>query len=573
MLPDADSAVRIRLPELRLMRMTADFSECDGPGLKRLTAAALTWLGTNHQAVNALNVFPVPDGDTGTNMLLTMQAAYREIANSNEPNVGKVAHAIAHGALMGARGNSGVILSQIWRGFARALGEQPSFDAPQFVAGMREARETAYKGVVKPVEGTILTVIKDCAEAAEAALQTTADLRSILEFVVARAHASVERTPDLLPVLRQAGVVDAGGMGLAIVLEGMLRYLRGESLDVPLHTVQAPAAVHSAEVMEQIEAGQDFEVVVDFRPDGGLELQQFYAELEKMGTSIQVGSGEEFFRMHIHVPTEKLYAPIEYTRTLGTVVKVSIENLVDQMAGQAGAVGLQAPPRAPAPVVEIEPGQIAAVAVAPGEGLARVLYSLGVAAVVSGGQTMNPSTQDILNAVNGLPTDRVVILPNNKNIILAAHQAAELSDKSIKVVPTRTFPQGISAFLALNPRGELEAVAEAMSAAYRGIETGEVTVATRSVNINGVAVREGQVIGLHNGELCVSGDSLEEVVLKTLEAMHAAERELITLYYGQDVSAEAAGRMAEAIREQYAGQEVEVVEGGQPHYPYILSAE
>ena len=312
-------------------RTLASSNKLDGQGLRELIEAGLTWLRTNQQLVNSLNVFPVPDGDTGTNMLLTMQAAYNEINKSGETNVGKMAHAIAQGALMGARGNSGVILSQIWRGFARGLDSQETMDAASLVRALSEARTTAYKGVVRPVEGTILTVTKDISIATEKKLAETSDLMAIFETIVEEADASVKRTPDLLPILKQAGVVDSGGKGLFFIWEGILRYLKGQSLETSTAVVQPLAAMQMENTMEAVEPGQDYEVVVDFRPSAPLDLEKFYAGLSEIGTSIQVGEGDGMYRMHIHVPTEKRYEPIDYTMTLGTITKVAMENLLAQM--------------------------------------------------------------------------------------------------------------------------------------------------------------------------------------------------------------------------------------------------
>ncbi len=403
----------------------------DGRAAKSLVLAGLTWLRTNQAEVNNLNVFPVPDGDTGTNMVLTMQKAYTEVADLSERNIGKLIHGVAHGALMGARGNSGVILSQIWRGFPRALDEKDVLDGPTFVAAFAEARDTAYRGVVRPVEGTILTVAKDIASAAEEALTETDDPFTILELVVEAAGASVERTPDLLPVLKDAGVVDAGGKGLFYVLEGMVRYMNGLPLDSAVASVRPLATMQLEDTWDSIEPGQDYEVVIDFRPHKDLVLTEFYDALEAMGTSIQVGEGDGMYRMHIHVPTEKRYEPIDYTMSLGTITKVAIENLIAQMEeieSQAERSRLKLGP--------VEPGTIASIAVAPGPGIARVFASLGVSGIIEGGQTMNPSTQEIIAAFENLPTDEVIILPNNKNIILAANQAAELTVKNVSVIPS-----------------------------------------------------------------------------------------------------------------------------------------
>jgi DAK2 domain fusion protein YloV len=552
----------------RHIRFDSERLRCDGQDLKRLTRAALTWLDTNHQGVNALNVFPVPDGDTGTNMLLTMQAAYGEIANSTEKNAGKVAHAIAHGALMGARGNSGVILSQIWRGFARAVDGSETVDADLLVQAMQVACETAYRGVGKPVEGTILTVIKDGAAAAAAARARSEDLRVLLEAMVDAAHAAVARTPDLLPVLKQAGVVDAGGKGLALGLEGMLRHLRRQPLDQPTEKMIAPLSLEAVgAAMEAVEPGQEWETVVDFRPRAALDLPAFYSRLEPMGTSIQVGEGDGVYRVHVHLLKSKRYEPIELAEELGTVTNVHMENLIDQMdERQATAPG-------PLPLAKVEPGQIGVIAVSPGEGLSRVMASLGAAAIVTGGQTMNPSTQELLDAIGAVPTDRIVVLPNNKNILLAARQAAEMSVKKVVVIPTRTVPQGIAALLVYKPEGDLVAVQSEMEKALSEIETGEVTTATRTVEIDGVAVEAGQIIGLYNGTLKVAGDDLQDTVLRLLDLMRAGERELITLYHGAPVTAEQAHQLADAILAAFPKPGIEIHDGGQPHYHYILSAE
>lgn len=540
----------------------------DGQALKRLVEAALSWLKTNQQTVNALNVFPVPDGDTGTNMVLTMQAAYDEIATSPEHNFGKMAHAVAHGALMGARGNSGVILSQIWRGFARSLDNQDNLDSPSLVRAFAEARDTAYKGVVRPVEGTILTVAKDVAAAAENAFADTDDLRTIMDHIVTAADQSVQHTPELLPILKEAGVVDSGGLGLFYILEGMLRFTQGQSLDTAVATVKPLAMMNLEHTWEVVEPGQDFEVVVDFRPDTDLDLESFYRDLEQMGTSIQVGEGDEIYRLHIHVPTEKRYEPIDYTMSMGTITKVAIENLVAQMEELQKSDGGGKLTLAP-----VEPDQIAVVAVSPGPGIARVFASLGVAALVEGGQTMNPSTKEIINAFENLPTDKVIILPNNKNIILAAQATTELTAKKVSVIPSCTVPQGLAAMLRLIPHDDFEKVVEEMNTAMNEVETGEITTATRNVEIDGVAVQEGKIIALLNGKLVLATSTLQEACLGLLEKAHANHFELITLFYGADIPKHEVNRIADVIRINYPDQEIEVQDGGQPHYQFIVSIE
>jgi DAK2 domain fusion protein YloV len=539
----------------------------DGQGLKDLIEAAMTWVKTNQQMINALNVFPVPDGDTGTNMLLTMQAAYNEIAASGEKNVGKMAHSVAQGALMGARGNSGVILSQIWRGFARGLDSQETMDVESFARSLEESRATAYKGVVRPVEGTILTVIKDVSIAARQAATETNDLMVMIDKVVAAADESVQHTPELLPILKQAGVVDSGGKGLFFLLEGMQRHLKGLPLETAVTAVQPLAAMNLENTMEEVEPGQDYEVVVDFRPYEELNLEKFYEGLAEIGTSIQVGEGDGMYRMHIHVATDKKYDPIEYTLQLGTVTKVAMENLIAQVEDR------QESSEQKINLAPVEPGHIAVVAVSPGKGISRIFASLGVAAIVEGGQTMNPSTEEILHALENLPTDKIIILPNNKNIIMAAQSAASVTVKKVAVIPAKTVPQGLSAMLRLVGDADFDHIVTEMNDAITEVETGEVTVATRTVEINGVDVKSGEVIALLNGKLVNASPTLEEAVNGLLESAGTDDRERITIFYGANISKNDVNRISDDIRNKYPNHEIEVHEGGQPHYQFIFMIE
>ncbi len=417
-----------------------------------------------------------------------------------------------------------------------------------------------------------MTVAKDVAAAADTASTAprsaqALDLIGLLDLMVEVANSSVQHTPELLPVLKEAGVVDSGGKGLFFILEGMLRHIDGLPLDTALATPVPLANMAMENTLESIEPGQDYEVVVDFHPHEELDLVNFYSNLEDMGTSIQVGEGDGIYRLHIHVPTEKLYRPIDYTRTLGTVTKVAIENLVDQVESLTEACEEKLS------LVPIEAGQNAVIAVSPGIGIARVFASLGVAAVVEGGQTMNPSTQEIIHAFENLPTDKVIILPNNKNIILTAKAAAELTVKQVAVIPSRSVPQGLAAMMRLIPDGNFESVVTEMTEALDDVETGEVTIATRSVEIDDVQVQEGQIIALHNGKLVLSATSLEEACLGLLEKAHADHYELITLFYGAKVAKTEAFRIADVIRARYSNQEIEVQEGCQPHYHFIISIE
>ena len=533
----------------------------DGPGLRGLAEAACTWLATNHEAVNALNVFPVPDGDTGTNMLLTMRSACNEIM-PGELHAGKVAHSLAHGALLGARGNSGVILSQILRGLARGLDQYPAFGPAQLVRALHEARNTAYRGVVRPVEGTLLTVIKDVAGAAQQADPQPTDVAALLALLVDASSASVLRTPDLLPVLKEAGVVDSGGFGLQVLFEGMLRHLRQEPLDVVLHTARHPlsaAAVSAA--LDAVEPGQEWEVVVDFRPNQPLDLPSFYKNLEQLGGSIQVGEGAANYKLHLHLPKELRLKAVEYAETLGTVVNVHMENLLDQVElAQAAAP------------VEVQAGQLLAVVVAPGMGFNRLLVRPGVA-VISGGQSMNPSTEDLLRAFANLPVTDVILLPNNKNIQMAAEQAASLSDKRVRVLPTRNMPQGIAAMLAFDADGELEPVLAEMQTRMAEVHAGELTNATRTVTLDGIAVREGQFIGLRDGTLACATETLPDCALLLLQKMGAADFDLLTLYHGASIGPVEAGALRTKIAGHYPQLQTEIYSGGQPHYHYILSLE
>jgi DAK2 domain fusion protein YloV len=546
----------------------------DGQGLKRLVEASLSWLRYHQPGINALNVFPVPDGDTGTNMLLTMQGAWHEIEQSAEENVGKVAQMVAHGALMGARGNSGVILSQLWRGFARALDSKPQFGADDLPHAMREASETAYKGVLKPVEGTILTVSRAVADATEAARREDDDLLFILERIVAAAKESVANTPDLLPVLKQAGVVDSGGQGLAVILEGMLRYLRGEPLDASRDRA-AEAAIKIEEKFPPdaaIDAGdvaQGYSYDVQCIIKGhDLDVEEARARISEMGLSTLVVGDTETIKVHVHVPRPSMV--LAYAETIGRLHDVVVEDMAAQY--QQYLLGRSAPP-VQSSTFNIEPGDIATLAVAPGDGLTRVFQSLGTTAIVPGGQTMNPSTQDFVKLIEAIPVDKAILLPNNGNVVMAAQQAAEICRKQVIVVPSRTIPQGIAAMLAFNDQRSLEANAQAMEAATQHVLTGEITTATRAIEYNEVRVEEGHVIGLLNDELTVANDTIEETLFTLLDQMDAENLEIVTLYYGNGITAAEAETLGAAIHNKYANLEVEIVEGGQPHYYYIISAE
>lgn len=538
----------------------------NGKQFKQFIEAALRWLRSNQQLVNSLNVFPVPDGDTGTNMLLTMQAAYNEISGMEDENIGRIAKNVAQGALMGARGNSGVILSQILRGFARVLDNYPEMDALLLSHALSESRNTAYKGVVRPVEGTILTVIKDISIAVENSVTRSSDLVTILEDAVKAADESVKFTPELLPILKTAGVVDSGGKGLYILLEGILRSIKGQPLDESAVIVRDLSSIKFAETLESVEDGQDVEVVIDFAPYQTLDLENFYEDLSKIGTSIQVGEGDGLYRMHIHTETARQDEPEALIKKMGEIYKVYKEDLVEQMKRIEAK-------KSELVFNDFVPGTIAVVSVSPGIGLSQIFASQGATAIVAGGQTMNPSIQEILKSFEDLPTDKVIILPNNKNIILAANSAKALSVKQVEVIPTRNVAQGISAILRWNPEGDFQEVVDDMKDSLSEADCLEITTSTRTVELNGVKVDKGEIIGLLNGTLLVTGETVAEACINLLEKTDLDVRERITLFYGSDLTEEEAKKIADEIAERFPEHEIELHYGGQPHYQIIMSLE
>jgi len=529
----------------------------DGVTLKNLFKAATAWLEHNANFINALNVYPVPDGDTGTNMLLTMQACVREIEGVKENSAWIVAQKAAYGALMGARGNSGVILSQIWRGFAKALDKKDVIRVQDLADALAEAASTAYKGVIKPVEGTILTVIREMAEAIQAIRNQTDDLVVALEHVVEAARIAVAKTPSLLPILKEAGVVDAGGQGLLVIMEGFLKHLRGEKLEEK--AILEETAVRT-EALEG-EYGYDVQFIIKGQ---NLDVEEIRKALSTMGDSVLVVGDSTTVKVHLH--TNEPGTPLNYGVKWGALVDIVVENMQEQY--REFVLKREAQPTPPQP-----PKKVAVVAVVPGKGLAEIFKSLSTDATIFGGQTMNPSIEEILQAVNSLPAEEIIILPNNPNVILTAQQAAELSSKKVKVVPSRSVPQGISALLSFNPELSLEENVENMSEALKHVRTGEITVAVRSTQVEGVKVKEGQLIGLLDGKLVEVGESPEEIVLKLLKEMNAEEGEVLTLYYGADVKEEEAQALGEKVREVFPNLNVEVLWGGQPYYHYIISLE
>jgi DAK2 domain fusion protein YloV len=536
-----------------------------GQDLREMFSAATSWLEKSSADIDALNVFPVPDGDTGTNMLLTMRSTVEEAYRAPDHSASGVAQAMARGALMGARGNSGVILSQIWRGLAQALEGKESFDAADLSDALRQAAQIAYKGVSNPVEGTMLTVMKDAAAADQTQVtEGNDDVLSVFEAVVNAAADSVANTPRLLKVLRDAGVVDAGGQGLYTILEGALRYLKGEMemmrlrkpqiivSDLP-HTTPLPQAVIADEV--------PFGYCTEFILKGeGLDPDDIRKSLVKKGESLIVVGDNSTARIHIH--TLEPANIIRYATKLGTMHQVSIRNMDEQHQDFLEMRKERMPTT-----------DTAVIAVASGEGLADVFHSLGVSAVVPGGQTMNPSTKDLLQAVESTFADKVIILPNNKNIVLTAKQVQSLTKKTIGIVPTKTIPQGVVALLAFDYEADFKTNLQIMEKVISSVRSIEVTRAVRSTKLNGLKIKKKQPIGLLDDNLVAVGDTNLDVINKVLDKLDLDKAEVATIYYGADADSDEAEEISANIKEQHPQLQIEVIKGGQPHYSYIISVE
>ncbi len=551
----------------------------DGDDLHQMLSTGFDWLKQHSQIVNALNVFPVPDGDTGTNMVLTMQSAWKKAVEHPSIDVGDVAQAYAQGAIRGARGNSGVILSQILRGFSEQLVGSSTIDVEQFAAAMRQATKIAYKGVLKPVEGTILTVVREMADASSHAAAINPDLRFVFHTTLLKGKQALDNTPNLLPVLKQAGVVDAGGQGLYYIIEGMGKYLGGETISQPeqitIDEDKVIAPQPDLDVFVEDEWGFDIQYLIY---GDQLDEDVISNQLLSMGgDSVVVGSAGNVVKVHVHHEDPGPF--LTYGASLGYLDDIVLENMTVQTLRRKGNWQEDGP----SPIIEVSktietPGNMldcpGIVAVASGDGLRQVFESLGVCAVVVGGQTMNPSTEDLLQAAEGLPHENIIILPNNKNIILAARQAAQITDKHLHIIETRSVPEGIAAMLGFNSDANVEQNIHSMIAAYKDITTAEITRAVRDVSLDGIGVREGDLIGMINGQLCCRGDDLSKLVQQILELMDPDEEtEVFTLYYGEPVQIEEAELLLERLGPVFPQHDIELLSGGQPHYHYLISAE
>jgi DAK2 domain fusion protein YloV len=537
----------------------------NGQTLIKMFEAGTQFLKNSVQEINAINVFPVPDGDTGTNMLLTMQSAIEEAYKKTDIiDVATTSQTIAHGALMGARGNSGVILSQFWRGFAKGFQDKETFTGIDLAHALEEASKAAYDGVIHPVEGTMLTVIKDTSIAAASATSDSSDLLTIMEIAVDAAYSSVERTPDLLPMLREAGVVDAGGQGIYVLLYGVLNYLRGE-YHKPVE--QMPEfSIASQTTGSKIASSTDIELpwgyCINFLLEGDLlHIDRIKRGLNRLGQSVVVAGTEDTVRVHIHS-----FNPgriLSYALHLGTLHQIDINNMDDQYSEYMRLRKEKSPQL-----------KSAAIAVASGDGFFKIFDTLGASMIVPGGQTMNPSVRQLLRAVEEAPSNDVLLLPNNKNIILTANQVDALSEKSVRVIKSTTVPQGIAALLAFNSELSLEDNYQAMNQAITSPQTIEITKAVRKTQINRKSIKKGQYIAVINNHEIITDDNnrLFDLVFEALVTTKIEKAELVTVYYGSDTEAIEAEDIAQNIRNTYK-VEVEVVNGGQPHYNYILSLE
>ena len=536
----------------------------NGYRLKQLVEAGTLWLKQHEASVNAYNVYPVPDGDTGTNMAHTMLAAWKAISTMEEPHAGKIARAISNGALRGSRGNSGIILSQLWRGFAKATEAHEQLGVAALVLGLREAANTAYGGVKQPVEGTILTVARETAEAAEAAAKPGITPRGILEIACKAAFESVQRTPEKLKILKEAGVVDSGGYGYYLILDGMRRFVAGEPIDAPpADALIAQAATGNAATDVEAGYGYDVQYLIYAPPGTALDVFKVRADIEAMGECPLVMGDEQVIKVHVHVPDPGV--PISYAAKLGSLRDVVVEDM--QAQSETFLPGLAA-----AKPDEPQVG-VGIVAVAAGDGLISAFKSLGARQVIAGGQTMNPSVDDILTAIAKANARSVIVLPNNGNIVMTAQQAVQLSNIPARVVPTKTLPQGFAAMLAFNYEGDLDANCEALGTAALRVITGEITRSTRNVTIDDVAVKDGQVIGLINDKLAVAGDDVVATTLAMLHKCGAATREVITIYYGNGLDEDKAAAMTEHFRAAFPAQIIDLYAGGQPHYYFVIGIE
>lgn len=549
----------------------------DGKRFAEMVIQGASHLSNNAKMVDALNVFPVPDGDTGTNMNLSITSGAKEVQKNVVEEIGKVAGAFAKGLLMGARGNSGVILSQLFRGFSKAVEGKKTVDTKEFAEALQYGVDTAYKAVMKPVEGTILTVAKDAAKKAIEVAEKETDFVSFMESVVTEAKQSLDRTPELLPVLKEVGVVDSGGQGLLFVYEGFLAELKGEKLsEAPvkmpsmeeLVSAEHHKSVQSHMNTEDIEFGYCTEFMVKFK-DGKepFHEEKFREDLSKYGDSLLVIADEELVKVHIHAeaPGEVL----TYGQRYGSLINMKIENMREQHS----AIVNEHTSHSRREEMKKVKQRYGIVAVAMGRGIRDLFTSMGATFVIEGGQTMNPSTEDIVKAIREVNAENVFILPNNSNIILAANQAASVVDENVMVIPSKSVPQGMAALLAFNPEGEASDNETAMTDALSLVKTGQVTFAVRDTNIDGIDLEKGDFMGIFDKKIVTKDKSQLGAAKKLIKKMVTEDDEIVTILQGEDASDEEVIELVSFIEATFDELEVEVHQGRQPLYSYIISVE
>jgi uncharacterized protein len=554
----------------------------DGKRFAEMVIQGANHLSANAKMVDALNVFPVPDGDTGTNMNLSMTSGAKEVKNNIQEHIGKVGVFLSKGLLMGARGNSGVILSQLFRGFSKAIEQKPVINGKDFAAALETGVETAYKAVMKPVEGTILTVAKDSAKRGVLAAKNETDIIKIMEEVLKEAKASLERTPDLLPVLKEVGVVDSGGQGLVFVYEGFLAVLKGESLPEvanymsnldDLVSAEHYKSVQSHMNTEDIEFGYCTEFMVKLEENkldtNPFSEENFRQDLSKYGDSLLVISDQEVVKVHIH--SEEPGDCLSYGQKYGSLINIKIENMRQQHTNIVGSS--TQPPTAQKTADKKEKQEYGIVTVSMGAGIAELFRSIGAHSVIEGGQTMNPSTEDIVKAIKDTNAKKVIILPNNKNIIMAAQQAADVSDEDVIVIPSKTVPQGMTALLAFNPTVDLRTNEETMSEALKYVKTGQITFAVRDTSIEGLSIEKDDFMGISDGKIIVKNKNQLEAAKELLGNMLDQDSEILTILQGEEAADQEVEDLITFIEDNYEDIEIEVHKGQQPLYSFIFAIE
>ncbi|ERJ77581.1 DAK2 domain-containing protein [Streptococcus sobrinus] len=548
---------------------------------QEMVQAAATRLGNQAEYVNSLNVFPVPDGDTGTNMGMTIENGAKAVADQAATSVGQVGQILSKGLLMGARGNSGVITSQLFRGFGQAIKDKEELDGKALAEAFQSGVEVAYKAVMKPVEGTILTVSRGAATAALKKAETTNDAVEVMQAALDGAKAALAKTPEMLPVLKEVGVVDSGGQGLVFIYEGFLSALTGDYIAseefqaTPANMSEMINAEHHKSVAghvatEDIKFGYCTEIMVALRKGPtyvrDFDYDGFRNYLNELGDSLLVVNDDEIVKVHVH--TEDPGLVMQEGLKYGALVKVKVDNMRGQHEAQ---LEKEAGQEAVAPATPAK--DFGLIAVVAGDGLAEIFKSQGVDVIISGGQTMNPSTEDIVKAIDCLNAKNIIILPNNKNIFMAAQSAAEVVDLPTAVIESRTIPQGLTSLLAFNPENSLEDNVAAMTASLSDVVSGSLTLAVRDTSIDGLEIHKDDILGMVDGKILVSDPDMESALLATLDKMIDEDSEIVTIYIGQDGQKELVEKLTATLEDKYEEIEVEVHQGDQPVYPYLLSVE